>query len=231
MKEAEIIEAFKKTFKADDIKTLTDNDVIMLSGTEGAGKTHMACTISELMPVYFMDTENRAHKVVRKFEGSKHPIHLYQKQINSYLSIKAGIEAITATQPAGAIVIDSGTQYDLWAQDYYLYMSKKDKIYPITLWNEIYRLIDVPIETARKAGFTVIMTTRMKEVYRNDKATGELIPRIYNRAPYISDLMLTVTKAEKDPVTLTKNSYKDDIVALTFDRDATLPQILTKAKE
>ena len=41
--------------------------VLLVAGREGSGKTHLACTMNQLGPVYLIDTEYRAQIVTRKF--------------------------------------------------------------------------------------------------------------------------------------------------------------------
>ena len=60
---------------------------VLIGGETGKGKTHLACTMSELMPVAICDTELRGRIVTRKFQEEKHPVMI--KGVENYLDMLA----------------------------------------------------------------------------------------------------------------------------------------------
>lgn len=219
-----------KSFEFADIDSIPDTMFVVIQGEAGAGKTHLAVTMSELMPIYVLDSEKRGLIVVKKFAGkTKFPIKY--TQIDNYADMIAAIKAILIKykNERGMIIIDSGSDVQQFAEAEYLRRAKKDKVYPITLWAEIYDMLDTPVEDIRKAGFLVCMTARMKDEYIADRKTGSQIPRIYNRAPYWADLIVEVSKDPKKPQTVVKNGFAET-QTIEFDTKLTLPSIIKKAQ-
>lgn len=202
-----------------------DNPLIVLSGTQGTHKTHLACTMSTKMPTYLLDTEHRGHIVARKFKEN-----LFYKKVSSYLEMIVAIQAIfkNAQEPS-AIIIDSGSDFQQYAEARYKEVAQTEKIWPQYLWAVIWDMCDKPLYEIRKSGHTLIMTTRMKDEYKNDKATGLQIPRIYNRVPYNADLMFETTGNSKLPIRLTKNGYFED-QTMDFKEELTLPELINYAQ-
>jgi len=69
-KEKEALAAKRDAFTFAE-PTASPRLVILLAGREGSGKTHLACTMNQLGPVYLIDTEYRAQIVTSKFQGVK----------------------------------------------------------------------------------------------------------------------------------------------------------------
>lgn len=221
----QLTEALSK-FEFENPAEIQDNPLIVISGKQGTHKTHLASTMSNVMPTYLLDTEHRGHIVARKF-----PKNLFYKQVSSYTDIVVAVHAIfrTATKPS-AIIIDSGSDFQQYAETRYKEVAKVEKIWPQYLWAIIWEMCDKLLYDIRESGHTLIMTTRMKDEYAGDKATGLEVPRIYNRIPYNADIMLETTGDPKKPIKLTKNGYYADNLR-EFTQELTLPEIITKVKE
>ena len=213
-------------FSFEEPKDIKDNPLIVISGEQGTHKTHLACTISEMMPTYLLDTEHRGHIVARKF-----PKNLFYKQVSNYLDVVVATHAIfrVAKEPS-AIIIDSGSDFQQYAETRYKEVAKVEKIWPQYLWSMIWDMCDKLLYDIRESGHTLIITTRMKDEYIGDKTTNKKIPRIYNRIPYAADIMLEMTGDIKKPIIATKNGYFADNT-MEFTSELTLPQIITKIKE
>ena len=158
---------------------------VLLAGSEGTGKTHTACTMSEIGPVYLLDTEYRAGIVTRKFKNVK------RKSIRDYKEMVAGVKAIIKKYPPpGTIVIDSGSDFQKFAELDYLDRTKQEKVWPQFNWSEVFSMCTALLNELRFAGYTLVMTARLKEEYRNDKPTGRMVPRIYSEIPYKADFIV-----------------------------------------
>ncbi len=96
--------------------------VVLIAGREGSGKTHLACTMSELGPVYLLDTEYRAQIVTSKFQNVKFAL------TKNYIDMVVAVKHILKHQPPGTIVIDSGSDLQTFAEIEYLERTEKEKV-------------------------------------------------------------------------------------------------------
>lgn len=214
-----------QAFKFESPGEIKDNPLVVVSGEQGTHKTHLACTMSDTMPTYLLDTEHRGHIVANKF-----PKNLFYKQISSYNDVVVAVHAIfNIAKTPSAIIIDSGSDYQQFAETRYKELAKTEKIWPQYLWAVIWDMCDKLLHDIRKSGHTLIMTTRMKDEYAGDKATGNQVPRIYNRVPYLADITLQLTGDKKKPIITTKNGYFADNL-IEFTQEMPLPQIISILK-
>lgn len=186
--DAERIAKATGLFAFDELPEIT-NKIVVVAGPEGSGKTHLACTMSEVNPVYLLDTEYRAGGVVKKFAGAKFPIKV--KVCSTYEQLVIAVKAILArATTAGSIVIDSGSDLQTFSEIAYLQRTKMDKIYPIFNWTEVWAMCNALIDDVKFSPFNLVVTARVKEEYTADKPTGRIIPRLYQTLPYKSDLIV-----------------------------------------
>ena len=168
--------------------------IVSIISEAGFGKTHFTNTFPN--PV-FNDTEGRAQIVARKFKREKN----YIKHTTSMKTIR---ETITLMKDIlcqneedrhnWTWVIDSGSDWLQFAETEYLKEAKKEKIYPTVLWAQVYNKIDKVFDTIRKLGFNAIITQQVKEEYKGDKPTGNLIPAGYKKFPYRVDVSIHLKK-------------------------------------
>ena len=194
--------------------------VVLLAGREGSGKTHLACTMNELGPVYLIDTEYRAQIVTRKFEGVKFAV------VKSFIEMAIAVKHIIKHQPPGTIVLDSGTDLQTFSEIEYLTRTEKEKVGMPWNWAEVWRLCNAIIDDIKfSQRFNLVITARLKEEYLNDKPTGQLIPRIYSTLPYKADIVLQFAGEKERRLMLTKNGFTGNLQTPPPDK-ATLPQII-----
>ena len=203
---------------------------IMIGGDTGEGKTHKACTISDLMPVALLDTELRGSIVVNKFKQSKHPI-MYKKVTDYFgllLSVTGAINYFKKLGVTGAIIIDSASEVQQFAEEAYKQEAQLEKVWPQILWAHIYAKCDIIVKAVRESGNVLILTSKLKEKYLNDKPTGVMEYRTYSRFPYLCDLAFILDPKSQNLV-ITKNGYnkdKTEKTGLLIPKDENLTNII-----
>jgi len=194
--------------------------ICLIAGKEGSGKTHMACTMSELGPVYLVDTEFRSQIVTRKFPNVRFTL------VKNYSEMVVAIWYILRHQPPGTIVLDSGSDLQIFAEIEYLERTEKEKVGMPWNWSEVWRLCNAIIDDIRfSKKFNLIITSRLKEEYAGDKGTGRMIPRIYSTLPYKADIVLQYTLDKIPQLQVTKNGFTGEASGI-FTRGVTLPRII-----
>lgn len=199
--------------------------VVLIAGKEGAGKTHLACTMSEVGNVYLIDSEYRASIVTRKFQNIKVAL------VKNYMELVVAIKHIIKHQPHGTIVLDSGSDLQTFAEIEYLERSEKEKVGLPYNWSEVWRLCNAVIDEIKfSKQFDLVVTARLKDEYIGEKTTGRLIPRIYSTLPYKADVVLQFSADKNKTLQLTKNGFTGDLtVPLASIR--TLPGIIKQLSE
>ena len=189
-----------------EIKYLDQKDktklVILISGKEGRGKTHLASTISTEEPVYLIDTEYRASIVTRKFSNIK------VIQAKNYNELKNAVQFIVDNESSGSLIIDSASDIQIFAEIEYLTKTLKDKVGMPWNWSAVWKLCNEIIDTIKYSNrFNLVLTSRVKEEYLNNKPTGNSIPRIYSTLPYKADIMLQFSDDPQPKLMVTKNGF------------------------
>lgn len=192
----------------------------IIAGPEGVGKTHMACTASELGPVYLIDTEQRADFVVKKFKGK-----VKMKVARTYSEIVVAVKAIIAKCEPGTVVIDSGSDLQIFAEIAYLDRTKQEKIYPIFNWSEVWAMCNALVNDIKFAGHNLIVTARIKEEYVAEKSTGRWVPRIYDRLKYGSDFAIQFPREVAGRIQTLKNFDDFEYLPL-IPRKSTISEVL-----
>jgi hypothetical protein len=191
------MKAFKETFQFDDAAK-EHSFFILMSSLPKLGKTHFACTASELEPTYLLDTEYKGGTVATKFDSSR----LKYKVIRSYVEMVGAVRYITQHCPRGCIIIDSGTDLQNFAEEQYLLETNKDTVGVPRNWADVFSKCNSIIKDIKAAGFDLILTTRMKEEWKSNAATGRMVPRIWENATYLADIAVEWDQDKKPWVKL-----------------------------
>jgi len=209
-----------------EVEPVTSSPLMLISGEPGSGKTHLALTIAKEMRVYFLDSENRGEIVANKSPYKKNILY---KPVSSYEEVREALGYIYKVEKEPvAILYDSGTDIQHFAELHYKEVSKVEKIYPKVNWSHIYDLMDNVIIPIRRSPHFLIVTSRMKEEYINDSPTGKKTIKIYSRLPYWADVILELEGPDK-LIKLKKNGY-GMTQEIDFPQD-TLSHILDKIKQ
>ncbi len=194
--------------------------VILLAGREGSGKTHLACTMSELGPVYLVDTEYRAQIVTKKFTGVRFAL------AKSFQEVAVAVKHILKYQEPGTIVLDSGSDLQTFAEIEYLERAEKEKVGMPWNWAEVWRLCNAIIDDIKfSQRFHLVITARVKDEYVADKPTGQVVPRIYSTLPYKADIVLQYSSDRERKLAVTKNGFTGN-VAVAIQKGSSLPSIV-----
>jgi hypothetical protein len=194
--------------------------VALIAGREGSGKTHLACTMNELGPVYLIDTEYRAQIVTAKFTNVKFAL------AKNFMEMVIAVKHILKSQPSGTIVIDSGSDLQTFAEIEYLERSEKEKVGMPWNWSEVWRLCNAIIDDVRfSQNFHLVLTSRVKEEYANDRPTGQIIPRIYSTLPYKADVVLQYGMDKERKLQVMKNGFTGEQGNFIL-KGTNLPQII-----
>jgi hypothetical protein len=187
MSDAEIIDAF-----FDEIPE-KEPIVVGIGGPAGFGKTHFINTFPN--PV-IGDTEGRAQIVMKKFKGARHrKVTKDMKTIRQTISVIAKNLCQDSSQRSNwTYALDSASDWQQMAELEYLTEAKKEKVYPLVLWAKVYEKMDQVFDKVRELGLNMIVTQQVKEIYRNEKPTGEFAPAGYKKIPYRVDVHLLLRK-------------------------------------
>jgi len=211
----------RNSFKYSELET-KPKLIILISGREGLGKTHLACTMSEVEPVYLIDTEYRAQIVIRKFNNVKFTT------AKNYSELVVAVNYIIRNEQSGTIVIDSGSDLQTFSEIEYLERTDKERVGLPFNWAEVWRLCNAVIDEIKfSQNFNLVITSRMKEEYINDKPSGKSVPRIYSALPYKADIMLELRKDKEVTLEVTKNGF-DEIIPTQLKKSSSLPSIISQ---
>lgn len=198
--------------------------ILMISGPEGVGKTHLACTAIDNGPVYLIDTEYRADVVTTKFKDAENKPLVKLKVVRNWKELVVAVKAIIKSYPPGTIVIDSATDLQIFAEIEYLARTKQEKIYPQFNWTEVWAMCNALIDDIKFSQHGLIVTTRVKEQYLAEKSTGQFIPQVYKNFPHKADIGVQFGK-DKKPGWVTKNGPTGNM-DLQIPRQSTVNEII-----
>jgi len=164
---------------------------IDISGEPDTGKTHFARTFPNPL---FLDTEAKAWIVLDKFKQDDH----VWKVVEEFDDIRQGILHALEDPKIKTVVIDSGSDISQLAQREWLVEAKKDKVYPLVLWDQIYQKWDSLERKLTKAGKYLVTTSRLKDEYEDDSKTGRRIHAGYKKHPWSLSMGLRITNGIKE---------------------------------
>jgi hypothetical protein len=230
------MKAFKNNFTFDDASA-PHNFFVLLSSLPKIGKTHLACTMSELEPTYLLDTEYKGGEVAHKFLPTG---NMYYKIIHNFVEMAAAVRYITKNEkgdcPKGCIILDSGSDLQTFAEELYLLEMGKDSVGLPRNWADVFSKCNALIKEIKAAGFDLILTTRMKEEYKMNAPTGRVVPRIWDNASYLADVAvewdmekkpwvkLNAFRKQTEPIPMTARSI-GELIAQLKEQKLAPPQI------
>lgn len=207
---------------------------ITIAGAAGIGKTSLALSLAEVMPVYFLETEHRFQYLAKKMQHSllemPYPIHAvtvndWPQILEALGQIKVAVRSGDPTNP-GAIVIDSGTDFKNFA-DYE--WRKTSKTFPPTNYSKLYKMMNGIVAAIKKLGLSVVFTNRLKAHYVDDSWDGETMTiDMFKNQDYLSEAVLILN--EDATITVDRNKWHDatqkDSDSRLLSRDMGLPTII-----
>lgn len=217
---------FGERFSAPPPRNLT----IVVAGPQGTGKTHLVCTMAgtEYGPVYIGDSEHRAQTVVAKFKSLEPELPLHRATVTNYPDTVAFVKwAKQSLTPPAVIVLDSGSDIDKFAEEQYLIHEGKEVVGKPINHPRMNRYVYALMDELKFSGFTVVLTSKMKDEYVGENRSGRLLPRLFKDIPYRADLMVELHGEKRF---ITKSGWTRLQYAEIPSEITTLPDIITFAK-
>jgi len=171
---------------------------IEISGEYEYGKTHMSAT----WPAPALaDTELKAWNVLQKL-GTKG----WWKQVKKFDDFRQVVNQAIRDPKIKTVVIDSGS--DLrelaekeWSEEHGgkkpIYIKPTGQVVPV-LYGEVYQKIDLEVKKILEAGKYFVATSRLKDEYIDDVATGRRIRDGYKKFPWNLSICIELVKGIRD---------------------------------
>lgn len=184
--------------------------VVLISGPEGSGKTHWAIAESP-GPHYIIETEGehnlhtakeqdknvRALVLLEELDASRDS-RWFAGKGTMWDSFRKAVEVLLQAPP-GTVIIDSATDLvSMVVGQLTIEWDRGDKAFPTMLYGQVYAEISTHISHLRKR-HNVILTSRVKEIYLDDKGTGRFKTAIWKQAEYIVEhtIQMTIENGER----------------------------------
>lgn len=207
---------------------------LAVAGCAGIGKTTLALSLAEIMPVYFLETENRFAYLAKKMKISllDMPFPIKAITVNSWPEIISALGAIKTDcagndpKNKGVIVIDSGTDFKNFADHEWRQTSK---VFPVTNWSKLYRMMNGVVAAIKRIGLSVVFTNRMKPKYEEDSWDGVTYEiDAFKNQEYLSEATLIIMPDTS--IVIQDNKWHDFSLknndSLLLSRDMGLPEII-----
>lgn len=207
---------------------------ITIAGSAGVGKTTLALSMADAMPVYFLETENRFAYLAKKMQKPllDKPYPIYASTVTNWGDILIALGNIKRASAnndpknRGVIVIDSGTDFKNFADHEWRSTSKT---FPVTNWSKLYKMMNDIISAIKKIGLSVVFTNRMKPKYEGESWDGSSYDiDAYKNQDYLSEAVLII---KDDATMLVQNNKWHDTTQADADsrliqRNMGLPEII-----
>lgn len=207
--------------------------VVEISGTEGSGKTHAACTFPK--PA-MLDTEGKGWVIMKKFGHTK------WAKASNFEDVISFVKAVINDPEIETAIFDSSKDIVDMAERYALEQLGKETLFSQTggqvLYTHVYQKMDWIITSLRRAGKNVVFTSRMKEEYKNNSRTGRMIRDGYKKSPYQVDILIELRSEIEwngdiqplmtDVARVTKNGFVKKSEKKPYIRDACYDTIIAE---
>ena len=173
------------------------NWIGVVAGGAGKGKTHMALSACQHARVFCADTEGRAEWIKdRRFQEKSDNIDIfYAKNWQGFKEVGKAIrewrQDNKTARPSPLLVIDSGTDFRDYAEAFVVDHRKPQHKFHKSQWGLIGKEMKNYLHALRdKLNCNVLLTSQVREKYLNDKPTGIIEPRIYQRVIHEADFVM-----------------------------------------
>jgi len=206
---------------------------IAIGGLPGSGKTTLALSMAERMPVYFLETEDRfgyiAKKLHKQLPGAE---RIFAARVGNWADILAALSIIKSVtkdndpKNRGCIVLDSGTDFKNYADAEW---RRTSKVHPPVNWSKMYKMMNEVVKGIKRIGLSVIFTNRVKPEYDSQgNVTGNLRFDAYKNQIDLTEVAIMIGKDYS--LEIIKNSWHDALHygadSQSINRDMTLPAII-----
>lgn len=204
--------------------------VVLISGAEGSGKTRWAVEKSP-GPHYIIETEGehnlhtakevdpevRALVLVEDMDTERDP-RWFSGRGTLWDKFRKAVAALLEAPP-GTVIIDSAT--DLVAMvvgQLTIEWDRGEKAFPTMLYGQVYAEIGTHIAHLRKR-HNVVLTSRVKEIYKGDEPTGRFKTAIWKQAEYIVEHTIHIVVSGSERVFHTKRLKQFSVEVVDLDWD------------
>jgi len=160
-------------------------------GDPDLGKTHFICTFPN---VAIADTpsEGKAWIVMKKFNNPR------WFRVKTFNDIRNFVNHCVNDPSIETVAIDSGADLQELAELEWLEETGKERVYPLFLWSQVWRKIDLLVKQVKDADKYVVVSGKLKDEFAGppEKATrtGRRIRDGYKKFPYGLSIMLRLEK-------------------------------------
>ena len=203
---------------------MTNNWIGILAGNPGAGKTHLAISMSEVGPCHVFDTEGRANWVNDKRFDRKAVIH----RISSWAQKREVLKSIfhkicpvsSASPHTPTIIWDSGSDMINMIEETVVAELRRDTSkWHRSQWNLVYAKAIGALKHYRDSMMVnTVITTSLREIFSNNIGTGKYEPRISRPVLHLSDFILQFDD-ETQTWNITKNMWAPKYVKYSIEED------------
>jgi|SaaInl8_200m_RNA_FD_contig_71_841023_length_4786_multi_5_in_0_out_0_6 hypothetical protein len=161
-----------------------------ITGKQGIGKTHFACTFPK--PLIICDTEFKAYTTASKFDG------VHWKRIKVFDDIRQAVYHAVDNDEIKTVVIDSGADLVSLASEEWCKENNKKSVFPITNYKHVYAKIDELVLLLEESRKWFVSTSRLKDEWVGDTSTGRKIRDGYRKFPWSLSLNLWIRHGIRD---------------------------------
>ena len=191
--------------------------LVEIIGESAVGKTHTSCLFPKSV-LFDMTPEKEGELIAIKIFGNDyHDRYFKINNYNDFLNAVTNIPDDTKT-----VVIDTSKDFIKIIADEWLVREnrklvamgkrKLTRVYPTTLYGQVYRMADDEVKRLMKIPCNVVFTSIMTDEYVNSEKTGRRVRDGYSRLPFQCWLRIAISiENGKRIYKIIKNRFVDKI--------------------
>ena len=161
--------------------------LIEIYGNEGVGKTHLSLTAPN-PAIVDLTAKGESLPIAMKLHKDWQKRYFRSRDFDTTKNIVDQL----ARSDFSVVIFDTSVDLKKQAEAKWRKEHGKDRIYPITLYGEVYDMVDSLTFGLMEAGKDVIMISQTKDEYIDGNRTGKRIWDGYARLPFQADIRIAV---------------------------------------